>query len=156
MDKEKKEEIIKSLKDERKIVLNKCYGGFGLSMKATQRYAELKGFKIYFYKQIKYALSDGKAEYERIDNLNEKPPLSHSVKKDFGKTIDKLNDKYYFSTHELKRDDEMLVQVVEELGDKANGEHAKLEIVEIPTSIEWEIDDYDGIESIHEKHRSWG
>ena len=28
-------------------------------------------------------------------------------------------------------------------------------IIEIPDDIEWEIDNYDGIESIHEKHRSW-
>ena len=26
---------------------------------------------------------------------------------------------------------------------------------EIPDDVEWEIDDYDGIETIHEVHRSW-
>jgi hypothetical protein len=38
----------------------------------------------------------------------------------------------------------------------ASGRHAQLVIVEIPDDIEWEIDEYDGVESIHEKHRSWG
>ena len=30
-----------------KVVINACYGGFGLSHKAIMRYAELKGFKLY-------------------------------------------------------------------------------------------------------------
>jgi len=28
-------------------------------------------------------------------------------------------------------------------------------VVDIPDDIEYEIDDYDGIESVHEAHRSW-
>ena len=39
--------------------------------------------------------------------------------------------------------------------DKCSGSLAKVVIVEIPDEIEFEIDDYDGQESIHEKHRSW-
>ena len=53
------------------------------------------------------------------------------------------------------RADPLLVQVVEELGDKANGSHAKLKIVEIPDGVKWEIDQYDGMESVDEVHRSW-
>ena len=49
----------------------------------------------------------------------------------------------------------MLVDVVERLGKKANGESAELKVVEIPDGVEYEIDEYDGVESIHEKHRSW-
>ena len=30
-----------------------------------------------------------------------------------------------------------------------------LKIVEIPDDVEWFIDDYDGIETIHERHRTW-
>ena len=33
----------------KEIVINKCYGGFGLSHKAIMRYAELKGFELYCY-----------------------------------------------------------------------------------------------------------
>lgn len=48
-----------------------------------------------------------------------------------------------------------LVQVVEELSDKANGSFAKLEVVEVPDDVEWYIRDYDGLETIEEVHRSW-
>lgn len=57
---------------------------------------------------------------------------------------------------DIERNDPLLIQVVEELQEKANGSCAKLKIVEIPDGIEWEIDEYDGQESIHEKHDTWG
>lgn len=55
-----------------------------------------------------------------------------------------------------ERTDPKLVECVEALGDEANGWAAELKVVEIPDGIEWVLDDYDGIETIHEKHRSWG
>ena len=64
--------------------------------------------------------------------------------------------KYYCSWYgEEDRSNSDLIDVVEKLGEKANGTHAQLEIVDIPDDVEYEIDDYDGIESIHEKHRTW-
>lgn len=49
-----------------------------------------------------------------------------------------------------------LVEVVERLGsERASGHFAKLKVIEIPDGIDWVIDDYDGIETVHEKHRSW-
>lgn len=50
-----------------------------------------------------------------------------------------------------------VVEVVEQLGDEANGDYAKLRIVEIPFESDegWYIDDYDGMETIREEHRSW-
>ena len=53
------------------------------------------------------------------------------------------------------RTDPLVIQVVKKLGEKANGEHAELAIVEIPRGVEWEIDEYDGVETVEEKHRSW-
>ena len=54
-----------------------------------------------------------------------------------------------------KRTDPKLIECVETLGEKANGRFAKLEVVEIPDDVNWEISDYDGIETIEEVHRSW-
>lgn len=48
-----------------------------------------------------------------------------------------------------------LVKCVEQLGEKANGRFARLVVVDVPDDVEWEIDDYDGLETIEEKHRTW-
>lgn len=53
------------------------------------------------------------------------------------------------------RADEKLVRCVETLGEAANGIYADLKIVEIPDDVDWEIEDYDGIERIVEVHRAW-
>ena len=55
----------------------------------------------------------------------------------------------------IHRDDTVLVQVVEELGDLANGTYSNLKIVDIPDGVSWVLEDYDGMESIEEVHRSW-
>lgn len=49
---------------------------------------------------------------------------------------------------DLHRDDANLIKVVEQLGNKANGEDANLEVVEIPDGSYYLIDEYDGYESI--------
>ena len=53
------------------------------------------------------------------------------------------------------RTNEKLVAVVEMLGKAAAGECARLKVVRIPDNVEWEIEEYDGIEWIAEKHRTW-
>jgi hypothetical protein len=57
---------------------------------------------------------------------------------------------------DIPRDDPDFVKIVEEMGEEASGHFANLVIVEIPDGIEWSISDYDGMESVEEKHRSWG
>jgi len=39
--------------------------------------------------------------------------------------------------------------------DLADGYYCKLKVVEVPDDIKWYIHDYDGLESVHECHRSW-
>jgi hypothetical protein len=54
------------------------------------------------------------------------------------------------------RQDPRLIAAIEKVGeDKASGKLARVRVVEIPDGVAWEIDEYDGIETIHEKHRSW-
>ncbi len=57
--------------------------------------------------------------------------------------------------YDIKRDDPHLVQVIEEMGARANGEFSSLVIVEIPADVDWEIDEYDGLEWVAEAHRRW-
>jgi hypothetical protein len=55
----------------------------------------------------------------------------------------------------VSRHDPVLVQVVEELGYKANGRCAELDIIEIPYGLSYVVEEYDGKEWISETHRTW-
>lgn len=56
----------------------------------------------------------------------------------------------------IPRDDEKLIQVVEELRQAANGHAAELRIVEIPDDVNWVITKTDCGEHVSEAHRTWG
>lgn len=101
-----------------KIVYNDCFGGFGLSKKAVERYFQLKGWGLVV---VKYDC--GWPCYYR-DN----------------------GDDFY--PRDLERDDPILVQVVEELGSEANGDFSELAIRELPAGTRYRIDEYDGSESV--------
>lgn len=90
----------------RKIVINKCYGMFGLSDVAMTRYKQESGNNI---------------DYDM----------------------------------DIPRDDRTLVTIVTELGEDSFADYAELAVVSIPYNVEWQIRDYDGIEHIEEKHRTW-
>ena len=83
-----------------KVVLNSCFGGFGLSEKAHARYTQITG------------------------------------------------NKYNEYGADANRADPALVQVVEELGSEASGMCARLRIVIIPDGVRWEIQEYDGSETL--------
>lgn len=140
-----------------KIVLNRCYGGFGLSPVAQKRYLELSGKGCYFYKQTKYDHLGEGDEYVRISIKDaESGMFVYTLTKDLGKTINKLpDDDTYWYDGNLERTDPILVQVIEELGKKANDKFSELEVVNVPDDVSWHISEYDGIESVHEDHRSW-
>lgn len=54
------------------------------------------------------------------------------------------------------RTDSRLIAAIEKIGEEeASGDLSKVRIIEIPDGVNWEIDEYDGIETIHEAHRSW-
>lgn len=144
-----------------KIAVNKCFGGFGLSKLAVLRYAELEGFKLIGYRNKRDG--SGKLDfnsYERIDQPEAEEndiDLIHWIKQDLGKIIssEQLNQGTYFSERDINRNDLHLVQVVEELGERASGRFGQIRLIEIPDDVDWEIDEYDGLETVHEKHRSW-
>lgn len=121
-----------------KIVYNACYGGFSLSDAAIDRYAEIKGITIY----------DGcylcpPDEFEAIRAEEAKNPVGPDR---FAKS-----NALFFSDRDIERNDPALVQVVEEMGDAANGMCARLRIVDIPAGTLYRIDEYDGSESVETK-----
>lgn len=138
-----------------KVVVNRCYGGFGLSDKAIEMVMNRKGLECYRYKQTKFKTRDGVEEYTRCETLDKSVVFGYYQTVDLGEKVSKLPNETYWYYGRLERDDADLIAVVEELGEKANGIFAELKVVEIPDDVNWEIDDYDGIETIHEVHRSW-
>lgn len=55
----------------------------------------------------------------------------------------------------VARDDPYLVKIVQDLKEESYGRFAELKIVEVPADVEWTIDEYDGMEWVAEKHRTW-
>lgn len=141
--------------DKMEIVINKCFGGFGLSNKAVKRYYELKGQEVWFYKQTKYKFKDGCDEYIKVD-YNDENWFIYVCSKDFGDKIrEDIQEYFLYPEGKIERNDTILIQVVKELAQEANGRCSDLKIVEIPNDVEWEIEEYDGKEWVSEKHRTW-
>lgn len=131
-----------------KVIINKCFGGFTLSDKAVFRYAELKGIKL-FKSSTSFA---GFSAFYLVPE--EEFNITHAKDK-----VDRNyteSNKLMFRDRDIDRDDPLLAQVVIELGEEASGRCSKLKVVEIPDGICWEIEEYDGMESIHECHKTWG
>lgn len=101
----------------KKVVINRKYGGFGLSDKAINELKALNSpiLSCFLPEKILY--------------------------------VDPSNDSF--------RSHPDLVSVVGKLGKEANGCSANLKVVEIPDDINYEIEDYDGMEHISEIHREW-
>jgi len=134
-------------------VVNRCYGGFGLSGKAIKRYAELKGFRVFAYKDN--ILSNNPDKYEYVEDADSVEFPVYTTKY-LGKVYEgKIPNEYYFFDMDIPRNDPCLVQTVQELGMEANGKHASLGIVDVPDDVDWILEEYDGIEWISEAHRTW-
>lgn len=130
-----------------KMVLNKCHGGFSISARAVKRLAELKNQPCYFFKDdfnkrkshltptTLEEIEASNCHFYRVLDIEDPNKLSCSELL-----------KHEHSSSNLDRTDPMLIQVIEELGKKANGQCAELKIVEFNHVIE--INDYDGYESI--------
>ena len=101
-----------------KIVCNKCFGGFGLSLEAEVEYLKRKGFTEY------------------------------TVSNSYGGYIESVDGWEDYYDRDIPRDDPDLLAVVEELGDKANGKFSDLRVAYIPKGTKYRIEKYDGMESV--------
>jgi len=115
-----------------KIAINRQHGGFSLSDEAFEALLKRKGIE---FESIDSAF--GCSNYYAKGHAND--------------------DEYFISQYEYyePRNDPDLIAVIEEFGDKAHGWAASLKIVEIPYGVAWQIEEYDGLEHIAEKHRTW-
>lgn len=100
-----------------KFVVNKCFGGFSLSQKAALKMRELGSEAA-----KKFVIKGEKDEDGYINNFDN-----------------------VYVPHSFSRADPILVQVVEELGEEANGTCSKLRVVTAYFDITYE--DHDGMET---------
>jgi hypothetical protein len=123
-------ELIKKLRGIQRIVINTQYGGFGLSREAKLLYLELAG--------MAYTLE---------------PQKDRDTQLRLGDRI-VVNGLEFFDK-DIARDDPALFNTVRQLGSYSGSDYATLKVIEIPTGIEWYIEEYDGKEWVAEKHRTW-
>ena len=148
----------------KKIILNKDYGGFGLSYAAYKLYAKKKGIDLFVYER-----AGGEDVYKKVDKPSGNTVFVYYTNKDFGDSVILCGDedlssliKDFYENYSVNLDrsmraDPTLIEVVEELGLAADGWAAKLKIVEVPDEVaaDYEIDDYDGFETLHQKVQKW-
>lgn len=108
-----------------KIVINNCFGGFSISEECAKLMAE-KGCQV------------AKAELE-----------------EYKKDGSWYGYGYVNGLPGYDRTSNYLIEAVEELGERANNMCSELKVIEIPDDINYYINDYDGMETVEETHRSW-
>jgi hypothetical protein len=115
-----------------KVVINRCHGGFGLSDAAFSKLLEAKGI-VFETRMGRYSMT----EYYHAGHVGE--------------------DDFYISPYDIVQDrsDADLVRIVEDMGEVASGRFAELKVVDVPDDVEWQVEEYDGIEWVAEKHRIW-
>lgn len=123
-----------------KYVINKRFGGFGLSQEALQFLRDKKGWKVapkdktknLYHSDCLLLIEEGYKLYETEESSFIGPLIVLGSDRDLS-----------------FRCDPDVVEAVETLGEKANDRFAGLEIVEADCSPELlEIDDYDGMETL--------
>jgi len=91
-----------------KVVINTCYGGFGLSEESLEDYKKRKN----------------------------------------------ITDENFYHW-DIPRDCPDLVAMVEEGGTDVDGIYSELKVVNVPDDVNWFIHEYDGMEHVAERHRTW-
>lgn len=136
-----------------KVVINRKFGGFGLSDAA---YLKLHEYGVPIQAHVPeerdpetmlclpQPANDGEVIFDRT-LLND----------DLEKSIMGLAGRYWDCWTRDNREHPLVVRVVEELGTDASGRFADLKVVEIPDGVQYTIEEYDGLEHIAEVHRTW-
>lgn len=151
-----------------KVILNKCYGGFMLSNKAQFEYYRRKGTPAFAYDRV----TDWQTQettFVRVHDANqtvegssacgllwfgvdmgERFPSDHGF---IPKSVP--TESVLCMDTDAIRVDPIAIAIVEEMGEEASGWASELRVVEIPDWMDWVIDDYDGIETLHEDVPTW-
>jgi hypothetical protein len=116
--------------DETKVVINACYGGFGLSDEAKREYLTRTGQD--WYEEAEHVLDSGytlRGPFFYVRRPGEEDDL--------------------FSASDVERTDPILIALIEEWGpERVGGKFSALEVQTITKGTLYRIDEYDGYEGI--------
>lgn len=152
-----------------KIAINSQHGGFTISPLAYRELAKRKGIELYVFradwlmksepKIIRYVpltFEEANRDYLRkflsIEYFSIPNPPDY-ILYDEDSEVEHERFKIYFKEEE--RNSPHLIEVIELLGEDANTLVCKPKIIEIPDDVDWCIQEYDGLEWVAEKHRTW-
>lgn len=136
------------------VILNKSYGGFRVSEEGYDLYCEKMGVPIFRYRG-----DYNKYSYVKLHSKKEAKKflvICHFTK-DFGESFSAddfyVNKPYYINLDENYRFNPTLIEVVKELGTKANTSFSNLQVVEVPGNNpdDYIVDEYDGFETLYLK-----
>ena len=118
----------------KKVAINTCFGGFGLSEAAFERLLARKGIAFEKVKGESKLMGDS---YYKAGHVGD--------------------SEHYLSDYSFYEDraDPDLIAVIEEMKAEANNWAADIRIVEVPVDAKWHIHEYDGLEHVAENHRTW-
>ena len=139
-----------------KVVINRCHGGFGLSHEAVMRYYEIKGVTVYpeqSQDSWKFWTYWTVKPEDRIESKY--GDAFYAMSLEDRRAYNAAQDAQTVCPREIERHDPALVQVVEEMGNEADGKYADLDVIEIPDGVDYIVEEYDGMEHIAEAHRTW-
>ena len=146
-----------------KIVINRCFGGYGLSGAAFELIAKKLGKECHWFA---LEWTEGNRRLVPVSGFSAKDTRLKQAfdRSDFSEvylpTLRPEDRNSLWKAHSIpdfrdQRDNPILVAVVEELGDNACSSHAELRVVEIPDGVKWVIEEDDGREWVSEAHQIW-
>lgn len=151
-----------------KVVINSSHGGFTLSPRVYEELAKRKGIEIYAFRcewdlksktrlvryipiSIEYAQQCYLREFLSIAYFNIPNPPDYILDSE----VDESAEKHKVSFDGISRTDSDLIEIIETIGEGANCLVCKPKIVVIPDGTDFEINEYDGLEWVAEKHQIW-
>ena len=140
-----------------KVVINSQHGGFSLSKEGMKRYCEIKNIPCWIEDDTQFkTLGIFTVWLVPPDNrMTMQEDVFYTMTMEDRKEYNETYSRQTLSHYNIARNDSALIQLVEENASVYAGRHATLKVVDIPDDVEWEIEEYDGVEWIAEKHRTW-